>query len=366
MVIAGLSNETWRQICEAYKISTKATVVPLNISKNITYQISLPGGVKQILRLYYSGTKIEWLQSELSVLAYLRRETDLNILQPIAAQNGQLFTTLYKTNKHKPTQAAIFSFVSGEIVDGIISQEMMFLIGQTLGQLDLSLHKADSAIDPSPSEIRPRWHVRSRIDWSLSVLVEHQTDFKFLNDDTSRKRLHPKILSVAKRLQRHLRKLQRFLPHQLLHADANLTNLVFDGARIGLIDFDDMCYGPRIWELVAPLHNVYVREVLDISTYTNSLPLLTEALLDGYMKYIAFSEIELHSFSLIQALRLFGGLGWEVSLQHSPQEREILEQTGAVKVNQISDLIKTYENNLILNRFQKPKFWMTRVAKVWQ
>lgn len=366
MVNAELSNEDWRQICEAYKIPTEATFVLLNISVNRTYLISLPGDGKQILRLYYSGIRIEWIQAELSVLTYLRQETDLNILSPIAAQNGHLFTTFYETNNTEPTQAAIFSFVRGEIVDGIISQEMMFLIGQTLGQLDLALHRADSAIDPSPSEIRPQWHVRSRIDWSLSKLVEHQTDYKFLNDDTSRKRLHPKILSVAKRLQRHLRKLQRFLPHQLLHADANLSNLLFDGVRIGILDFDDMCYGPRIWELAAPLHGVYVPEVLDISTYANSLPLLTEALLDGYKRHIKLSEIELQSFPLIQALRLFGGLGWEVYQQHSPQEEESLEQSGTAKVNQISDLLKAYENNLILNRFQKPKFWMARVAKVLQ
>jgi len=366
MIKAELSNKDWHQICEAYNISTETTVMPLSISKNSTYQISLPGGGKQILRLYHSGIRIEWIQAELSVLAYLRRETGLNILAPIAAQNGSLFTTLYKTNKHKPTQAAIFSFVNGEIVDGIISQEMMLLIGQTLGQLDISLHRADSAIDPSPSAIRPRWHAKYRIDWALSRLVEHQTDFNFLNDDTSRNRLHPKILSIAKRLQKHIRKLQRFLPHQLLHADANLTNLVFDGARIGILDFDDMCYGPRIWELAAPLHSVFVPEVLDISTYANSVSMLTEALLDGYMRYISLSEIELHSFPLMQALRLFGGLGWEVSLQHSPQKRETLEQSGTAMVNQISALLKAYENESILNRFQKSKFWKTKMAKMWQ
>ena len=197
-------------------------------------------------------------------------------------------------------------------------------------------------------------------------MFEHQTDYKFLNNDTSRKHLHPTILSVANRLQRHLRKLQRFLPHQLLHADANLSNLVFDGTRMGILDFDNMCYGPRIWELAPPLHNVYVRAVLNISTYTNSLPLLTKALLDGYIRHIKLSEIELHSFPLIQALRRFGGLGWEVSRQHSPQEREIIEQGGIARVNQISTLLESYENNLILNRFQKPKFWKARIAKVWQ
>ena len=101
---------------------------------------------------------------------------------------------------------------------------------------------------------------------------------------------------------------------------------------------------PRIWELASPLHSAYNLEILEIPTYSSLLSQLTEALLDSYAKYIKITEIELHSFPLIQALRLFGGLGWEVSRRYSSHEKKALEQRGAARLNQIATLLKAYKH----------------------
>jgi len=359
-----LSHDTWRQIGKAYNIPTEATVVPLSIAGNRTYQISLPGGIKQVLRLYDSGVQAAQVQSELSVLAYLGRRTELKTPSPIPVHNGQFFTTVDETNKPEPTLVAMFSFVSGKAIKDTISLEMMFRVGQTLGLVDLALAKADLEIKPTLSAIRPRWDSQARIDWALSQMFKHQAEYKFLNDSISSKQLHPTLLTIAKRLQNHFHKLWKHLPHQLLHGDANLSNLVWDDTGIGIFDFTNMRYGPRIDELTAPLHSIYHLDISNNVALSFSLLQLTEKLLEGYRRYIRVSEIELSSFSLMQAIRLFGGLGWEVSRQQASQEKQALEQSGRAKIDQILALLEAYEHNLILRRFRKPKFWVALAAKV--
>ena len=364
MTISELTSEAWSRICDLYRIPTGATAVPLGGDVNRLFRISIPGRAQQVIRLSWPGAVARQIVSELMVLEYLSQSTDLKVPSPIPNRYDRLVTTIYESDKPAPTQAAMFSFVSGEAISGIKpTSDMMFLIGQTLGQLDLALQSADLAIDPSPSKTRLR---RKFIDSSLSKLIEHQADYKFLHDNIPGKQLHPRILEIANRLRSHHRKLLKFLPHQLIHSDANLSNLVFDGTRIGILDFDNMGYGPRIYEPTAPLPIIYDLEASGNLPLSISLPRLTEALLAGYRRYIQLSELELHSFSLFQAVRIFGGLGWAVSQQVSPQEKIALEQGGTAKINQISALLEAYESNLILGRFQKPKFWIAMAAEVWQ
>jgi len=364
VTISELTSEAWSRIRDLYRIPIGATAVPLDGDGNRLSRISILGRSQHVLRLSWPGAVARQIVSELMVLEYLSQRTDLKVPSPIPNRYDRLLTTIYESDKPAPTQVAMFSFVSGEALSGIKpTSDMMFLIGQTLGQLDLSLKKADSVIDPSPSKSKPR---RKFIDSSLSKLIEHQADYEFLHDNIPGKQLHPRILEIANRLRNHYRKLLKFLPHQVIHSDANLSNLVFDGTRIGILDFDNMGYGPRIYEPTAPLHSIYDLEVSDNLPLSSSLSRMAEVLLAGYRRYIQLSEIELHSFSLFQAIRLFGVLGWAVSQEVSPQKKRALEQSGTAKINQISDLLEAYESNLILGRFQKPKFWISMAAEVWQ
>ena len=354
MVISGLTNQVWRRVCELYKITTDAKVVPLGGRINRAYQISIPGRAKQVLRLYQPGARTrQAIHAELMVLAHLSQAADLKVPSPIANKFGQILTIINENNKPDPTQIAMFSFVSGEVIGGVIpSSDMMFRIGETLGQLDVALQSADLAIDPPPSKSRPRWSGEASIDNSLKQLTKHQADYDFLQEDTYGKGLHPTILEIADRLLSNYRKLKYILPHQLLHLDAHLGNLVFDGSSIGILDFDNLAYGPRLYELAAPLWSIYWQEgSSNLSARSSSLPLLTEALLAGYGIHIQLSDLELQSLSLVQAMKLFTGLGWEVKHKDLPRLQRWLVLNGAGTVKRSSTLLDVYEKSLVFSRF---------------
>ena len=119
-----------------------------------------------------------------------------------------------------------------------------------------------------------------------------------------------------------------------------------------------MAYGPRIYELAAPLHTIYEwhdLEQLGRSPY--GLAELTKALLTGYKSYNPLSQTELSSFPLFQALRLFAGLSWAVSKQNLPAWKEWLQLNGAATIHHIVALLDEYKSNAIDKKFFISNIW---------
>jgi Ser/Thr protein kinase RdoA (MazF antagonist) len=366
VVIPGVAKEAWLQICDSYKIPIDAKVLSLGGDQNRLFHISIPNCGQQVLRLSQPGSVTKQIESELMVLKHLSQTTTFKVPSPIADRRGQLSTTIYENGQPDSTPVAMFSFVTGEVLSKRIpSSDMMFRVGKILSQLDLALKHTDQALNSSPSKSRPKRDGEKIVHWSISQLIKHQGDYRFLHGKGPGRGLSPKIIEVADRLRHNYRRFKGILPHQLLHADANLTNLVFDGTRIGILDFDNMGYGPRIYELMAPIYSIYELELSDnIHISSNALSPLTEALLAGYGANIRLSDAELESIPLIQAIKLFGAMGWMVSRKDQSQSRRLLEQGGEARLKWISALLDMYEKKLMFGRFVRPKFWIDRFAKV--
>jgi len=361
-----LTHKAWFQICQIYNIPTDAEIVPLNSDENRTYQISIHGRDRQVLRLYQRHCRTnQAIDAELSILRNLSRFSDLKIPTPIAGKHGQYLATIYENNEPQPTRVAMFSFVTGKVLSRIKpSSEMMFRLGQSLGQLDLALHRAEEAINPSATQFRDRRDGAEIVDWSLGNLTYHRLDYDFLYDDKHGKRLHPTILEIADHLRVNYRKLKGFLPHQLLHLDANFSNLVFDGTKVGILDFDNMGYGARIEELVAPLHSIYeyeLKESCDRSIKYSTLSLLKHALVSGYRVHVKLTDLELESLSLFQAIKMFGALGWIVSRKGQDRRKRQLKQNGEARVKRILALLEKHERRFSFSRFDRFRLNLKKV-----
>ena len=305
LVIASeLASEAWDQICDLYHVPTGAKVVPLGIDTNRVYHISIPGRVEQVLRLSPPSARTKHLVSALAVLEYLSETTDLRVPSPIPDKHGRLLATIRESGKRGRTRVSMFSYVTGEVLSETeLSSDMLFRIGQTLAQLHMGLQRADEAIDPSPSRSAPRQGGEGLVSRWIVRLSKHHGDREFLREDRLGMALYPTILEIGDRLRKRYRQLERFLPHQLLHGDLHLNNLVFDGTSLGILDFELMRYGPRIYELSVPYVDAYRHQVDSLSTHSGSLPEQVEALLAGYGSHIQLSELELNCFSFMQACR---------------------------------------------------------------
>ena len=127
-------------------------------------------------------------------------------------------------------------------------------------------------------------------------------------------------LAVLARLEDVVRRRLATLPtgpdhHGLIHADLRLANLLVDGDRTAIIDFDDCGHGWYLYELAGALSFLEERD---------DAPELVASWLEGYRELMpvpADAEIEVPTLIMLRRLQL---VGWVVyQQQHLEFAREI-------------------------------------------
>ena len=350
----------WERICRLYELPEVTHAEPLNGDDNQVYKVSIPGSGDRVLRFSHPDTGTDQkILSEFWVLEFLKQNTGLNVPSPIRDKHGRFFTTTCENDGSGPWQVSMFSYMDGEVLNGKPpTLDSMFLIGRTLGQLHIALKKADKVIKPTPSRIRVRRDGEEIIKWALMALSRDSVDGSFPNTVNTGKSLHQTLSEVSTQLQKGCKEMKRSLPHQLLHFDTHLDNLIFDGSKIGILDFENMAYGPRIYDLTAPFYSIYG---LDLSKQKDNSPdgspELISALFAGYENYIPMSEKEKIAFPLFRALRLFAELSWAVGRRHTPAWKEWLMINGVATVEYMVSLLVHYEKNAVDKRFFISELW---------
>ncbi|MCY3884537.1 MAG: phosphotransferase [Gammaproteobacteria bacterium] len=90
-------------------------------------------------------------------------------------------------------------------------------------------------------------------------------------------------------------------PYSLIHADLHASNVVTNGPRLHIIDFDDSGFGWHAFDLAVALHN------LRDSTHYDKFKSL---LLDGYSDVLPISEKDIEMIELFLVVRSLASIGW--------------------------------------------------------
>lgn len=337
-----LTERLWHQVCALYALPHEAEISQLKSSGRLVYKITRLDGLVQVLRVYAQGiNKTEAIQSEMSLLTYLSQNTDLVVPTPISNIHGCFVSTINEEGRNDPIHVIMLTFVEGEPVEKCITNEMMVRVGQILSQLDLGLHKADTEIIPVPSQTKKPFGEMKFISTPLSKLKNYRSNRNFLSKIWT----NIKITHLADRLRRNYIAVKDLLPWQLLHTDAHLENFVFDGTRIGILDFSNFRFGPRIYELTPPLYFICEVEAgIRPNTYSSSMAQLKESLLAGYQDFIKLSDQELSVLPLFQAIHLFVVLGWSV---FEPDSEDWFQQNSEKLMKYILRLLNSYEGKQV-------------------
>jgi Ser/Thr protein kinase RdoA (MazF antagonist) len=215
---------------ERYDFSPAATVSLVNVSENSTFRVDDPGtGRSAALRVsrpdYHSREAIE---SELAWMAALREAGIVDPAVPIAARDGTLVTAV-EVGHGPPRHVVLFDWISGEEpgAEGLV--EKFRLLG-TLAA-GMVLHGV--------SWRRPDWFTRYTIDYD--VALGPNALWGRWQDSLGMGREELEILGrVDAEIHRHLAEYGK-APERfgLAHSDLRLANLLVEGDRIRVIDFDD-------------------------------------------------------------------------------------------------------------------------------
>jgi Ser/Thr protein kinase RdoA (MazF antagonist) len=285
----------------------------LKYRENAVFRVVTTDGRRYALRIHRAGyhTDAE-LRSELQWMQALARDGfDVPTLVPTRA--GALFTGATDADIPEPRQVDLFEWIEGSqlgSVEGGVDGDVATLTRtfHTVGALAARLHNQATRWQPPAGFTRHAWDADGLVGeqpfwgrfWELAAL-----------GDTERE-----LLTRARdRVRRELGALERSpRNYGLIHADFAPENLMVDGDRVWLLDFDDAGYGWHLFEIATSLYFHIGQPHFDA---------IEQATIAGYRSERELPDADVARLPLFYTARGFTYLGWVHTRQETQTAREL-------------------------------------------
>ena len=272
----------------------------INHSENHTFRVDCRDGGRAILRVHRPGYQsAASIESELEWIAALRRDTGLPVPRPLAGCDGRLLQTVMPRGG-EPRSAVLFAFEPG--VEPTPDDDLGGLF-EVLGRFAATAHQHATRFQPSAGFSRQIWTADAILDsdglwgdWLRAPGVDGMTAETLAELD---RRLHADLAAYGTGPDRF----------GLIHADMRLANLLVDGERVTLIDFDDCGFCWFMYDFAA-----------SISFFEDSpkVPELRRQWLAGYGAIRTPSAADLAIIDTMVLLRRMALLAWIGSHAETP------------------------------------------------
>jgi Ser/Thr protein kinase RdoA (MazF antagonist) len=249
-----------------WPIAADSPVRLLNLSENATFSLrDASSGREWILRIHRVGySSPDEIRSELAWIQALRAETDIETAAPLAGRDGEYVQTLASASGGAARHAVMFERLPGaEPVIGAGAADWFV----QLGSLTAVLHEHARRWRRPAAFQRKRWDVEAMIGahgfwgpWRAAIGL----------DAPGAALIERAIARIRARLDAYGTSADRF---GLVHADLRLANLLVDGSRLRVIDFDDCGFSWFIYDFAAAVSFI---------EHEPELPALLEAWSAGY------------------------------------------------------------------------------------
>jgi Ser/Thr protein kinase RdoA (MazF antagonist) len=280
-------------------MSSDATLAFLSHSENTTFLAEDRAGQRLVLRVqrigYHSPAEIV---SELSWIAALITDEVIVTPRPRPDRDGQLLCSVPLNGSTR--QVVAFEHMSGHEPGATASLPVWFL---KLGALTARLHGHSRSWERTPGFQRKTWDFDAMLgarplwgDWRAALGLR----------DPEKQLLQRVADLLAQRIHTYGQPSHRF---GLVHADLRLANLLVDGTRLGIIDFDDCGFSWFFYDFAAAVsfmeHEPIVAE-------------LQNAWLEGYRQLAPVSKADEAMLPVFVMLRRMLLTAWIAS--HSDTE----------------------------------------------
>ena len=284
-----------RRALPAWTLGSTAQVELLSLSENATFLIAdLTNDCRLVLRVHRPGyhTEVE-IRSELAWIAALRAEAAIAAPAPLPGADGAPVQWL-RLGDDGALPAVAFEYITG--VEPAPGENLVRTFG-ALGATAARLHRHARGWTRPPGFRRKTWDFASTLgerplwgDWRAAPGL----------DRNGVALLERVAQALHDRLARFGIEPDRF---GLIHADLRLSNLLAEGDRLTVIDFDDCGFGWFAYDFAAA-----------ISFFEDdpAVPALLAAWLDGYRTVAPFpraAEAEIPAFVMLRRMLLLAWIG---------------------------------------------------------
>ena len=288
--------------CWGLPADTRVTL--LNLSENATFGLTAPGH-EWVLRMHRVGySSAQEIESELAWMASLRQEGVVETAQPRAGTNGNMVQLLVSQTGAPPRHAVAFERLSGREPEVRDAPEWF----ERLGEITARMHR-HAREWPSPAGFcRKRWNVDAMVgphafwgSWRDAVGLQSQDS-----------------VTIERALDRARQRLdalgQGADVFGLVHADLRLANLLVDGERLRVIDFDDCGFCWFLYDFAAAISFIELEPVV---------PELLRSWLAGYGKVDAVNaraRAEIPCFVLLRRVLLTAWIASHAEVPFAAQQ----------------------------------------------
>jgi Ser/Thr protein kinase RdoA (MazF antagonist) len=318
----------------AYGCAPASTVRLLNVSENATYLVEDPDQGPCILRVHRLGYHTEAeIESELAWMDALRAEAGVRTPRVLPAPDGQRVLALPDIEEPPVPGAAAGP---GRLQPGALRHCVRFeyLAGTEpadddaahfaeLGEVTARMHRH------ARQWPRPSWF--TRFSWDYDAAFGQQARWGRWQDGIGVGPAERAVLGrldgvLAERLAAFGTGPDRF---GLVHADTRLANLLVDGGRVSVIDFDDSGFSWFLYD---------VGTSVSFFEHQPHVPDLVASWLAGYRRVLSLpaeDEAEIWTFIMFRRLLLVAWIG-------SHQGADIAQQLGAGYTQDSCDLAERF------------------------
>ena len=287
-------------------------LAPIKVRENAVFRVDLADGGRAVLRVHRDGYHSdEELDSE---FVWLRALEAAGVAVPrvIRSRRGRDFEIVAIAAVGR-RQVDVFEWIEGKqlgsIEDGVAGASAD-IAGQyhTIGAIAARMHNQTAGWRRPTGFERHAWDEAGLVGeqpfwgrfWELAALTQPQ-----------RSLLQRARSLIARGLAAYGMQPDRY---GLIHADLVPENLLVDGHRVRVIDFDDAGLGWHLFELATSLYFI---------TGDSIYPTAREALIRGYRSERALPDDALGRLPLFLAARGTTYLGWVHTRQGSDTAREL-------------------------------------------
>jgi Ser/Thr protein kinase RdoA (MazF antagonist) len=288
-----------------------ASVHPIKVRENAVYRVELAGGGRVALRVHRQGYHSDAaLRSEFAWMRALGT-AGIEVPSPVPSRDGRDFECVPDGSGTR--QVDVFEWIDGRqlgSVEGSVQgdEETLRTLYRTIGATTARMHAQAAAWSRPAGFERHAWDAAGLVGeaplwgrfWELAALAPDQ-----------RRLLAAGRERIAADLGRLGTAAARF---GLIHADLVPENILVDGDRVRVIDFDDAGFGWRMFDLATSLYFI---------SGESFYPLARDALVAGYRSVAPLPDEELARLPLFLAARSTTYLGWVHTRQETETAREL-------------------------------------------
>ena len=281
--------------------------------ENAVFRVAAADGRDAVLRVHRHGYHSDGaLRSELAWMEAIRGVgIDVPAVIPTAA--GALFDTVQAACVPEPRQVDMLTWMPGTPL-GTIEEGLDPAIAdvhgvfERVGGLAARLHDQAEAWPLPAGFVRHAWDREGLVGpeplwgrfWEATVLGAAERSLI----ERARARVHDALTAYGRAGRRY----------GLIHADFNLDNMLLDGDRVILLDFDDCGFGWHLFDLAT---------VWTMFAGSGQAEAMRAGVVEGYRRERALPDGELAHMPLFELARAFSYLGWIHTRSDTPSAQAI-------------------------------------------